>query len=311
MKYIIGTRGSKLAIAQTQQVIQMLKDANPNCTYDIKTITTKGDTDSRPLFAIDQRGVFERDVDQAVLNKSVHFAVHSMKDVPTNIPDGLVIASVPKRERVNDVLITKDQSDLKSMAKGSIVGTSSLRRAVQIQRRRPDIHVRPIRGNVETRIKRLGDGFDGIILAEAGIRRLVSLNVRYEVLPVNVLVPSPGQGALALIARSDDAKTIQMLESIQDLSSRLAIDAERALSSVVESGCRFPIGVYAYTGQNNITINVSAFSVDGRESISVSQTGKRDDPINLGINAGYHMKRQGVEKLALNWREKVEEWNKK
>lgn len=310
MKYVIGTRGSRLSIAQTRHVADALKGANPDCDYEIVTIITKGDTDSRPLFAIDQRGIFEKDVDLAVLDGRAHFAVHSMKDVPSELPTGLVLASVPKRADANDVLVTQDGHSMESLPQGSVVGTSSLRRAVQVSRLRPDVQVRPIRGNVETRIGKLAGTFDGIILAEAGIRRL-GLDVRYEALSVEDFSPSPGQGALALVARKGDDKTIRMLESIQDLDSRLAVDAERALSNVVESGCRFPIGAYAKSDGDVMSISVRAFSVDGKESVSVDVKGKKADPVNLGTRAGLEMQKKGVGSLALNWREKVEEWNAK
>ena len=310
MKYLIGTRGSRLSLAQTRWVVGMLKEADPGCDYETVTITTKGDTDSRPLFAIDQRGIFEKDVDRAVSDGTVHFAVHSMKDVPSGLPDGLVLASVPKREKANDVLVTADGCPLGSLPPASVVGTSSLRRAVQVRRLRPDVQVRPMRGNVETRIGKLGGGFDGAVLAEAGIRRL-GLNVGYEALSVEDFSPSPGQGALALVARKDDAETIRMLESIQDSDSRLAADAERALSRVVESGCRFPIGAYAKPDGDTMSISVRAFSVDGKDSISVDVAGQKTDPVHLGTRAGLEMQRRGVGSLALNWREKVEEWNAK
>ncbi len=310
MKYLIGTRGSRLSLAQTRWVIGMLKDANPDCDYEIVTITTRGDTDSRPLFAIDQRGIFEKDVDLAVSDGRVHFAVHSMKDVPSGLPEGLVLASVPKREKVNDVLITPDGHSMESLPQGSVVGTSSLRRAVQVRRLRPDVQVRPIRGNVETRIGKIGNSFDGVVLAEAGIRRL-GLNARYATLPVEDFSPSPGQGALALIARKGDDDTIRMLESIEDSDSRLAADAERALSTVVESGCRFPIGAYARPDGDVMIISVHAFSVDGNDSIVVDRRGQKTDPDKLGTEAGLEMQKRGVGDLALNWREKVEEWNTK
>lgn len=310
MKYLIGTRGSRLSLAQTRWVIGMLKDANQDCDYEIVTITTRGDTDSRPLFAIDQRGIFEKDVDRAVSDGRVHFAVHSMKDVPSGLPEGLVLASVPKREKVNDVLVTPDGHSMESLPQGSVVGTGSLRRAVQVRRIRPDVQVRPIRGNVETRIGKIGNGFDGVVLAEAGIRRL-GLDARYATLPVEDFSPSPGQGALALIARKGDDDTIRMLEGIEDSDSRLAADAERALSRVVESGCRFPIGTYARPDGDVMTISVHAFSVDGNDSIVVDRRGQKTDPDKLGTEAGLEMQKRGVGDLALNWREKVEEWNTK
>ena len=182
MTFLVGTRGSKLSLAQTNWVISELQKQNPGSEFEIKTITTKGDTDTRALFTIDQKGIFEKEIDKAVAEKQIDFAVHSLKDVPSDISKSLTIACVPKRESANDVLITKDGSNLKTIQLSAVVGTSSLRRAVQVSRIRPDVVVKPVRGNIETRINKVIDGkFDAIILAEAGISRL-GLDVKHSVL---------------------------------------------------------------------------------------------------------------------------------
>ena len=310
MKYIVGARGSQLSVAQTNWVISELKNVNPDSEYEIKTITTKGDTDARPLFTIDQKGIFEKEIDRAVLNKEIDFAVHSLKDVPSELDENLILASIPKREVVNDVFISSDGSTLDNIKKGSVIGTSSLRRAVQVSRKRPDVIVKPIRGNIETRIKKIyGDIYDAIVLAQAGISRL-GVSVKYSPLPIDDFSPSPGQGAIAIVARSDDLQTLSMLKKIEDADSRLEIEAERSLSDYVDSGCRFPLGAYAKSNGSEMTLSVSAFSVDGKESLHVNKTGKKDDPASLGKIVGEELRTKGVNDLALNWREKVEEWNK-
>ncbi len=310
MKYLIGTRGSQLSLAQTNWVISELKKQNPDAEFEIKTIKTKGDTDARPLFTIDQKGIFEKEVDKAVAEKLVDFAVHSLKDVPSDLPEGLTLACVPKREAVNDVVISESGSNLDSIISNGIVGTSSLRRAVQILRKRPDIQVKPIRGNIETRIKKISsDGYDAIVLAQAGIARL-GLDVKYSKLSTDDFSPSPGQGALAIISRKDALNTTEMLKKIEDPQSRKEIEAERALSNYVDSGCRFPVGAYAKANEEKISLRVVAFSVDGKKSMTVEKTGPRDNPQELGRLAGEELQRQGVKDLAINWREKVEEWNK-
>ena len=173
MKYVVGARGSGLSLAQTNWVISELKKVNPDSEYEIKPIITKGDTDSRPLFTIDQKGIFEKEIDRAVALQEVDFAVHSLKDVPSELDDNLIIASIPKREVVNDVFISFDGSTLENIKSGAVIGTSSLRRAVQVSRKRPDVVVKPIRGNIETRIKKaFGEKYDAIVLAQAGISRL-------------------------------------------------------------------------------------------------------------------------------------------
>ena len=310
MKYVVGARGSQLSVAQTNWVISELKKVNPDSEYEIKTITTKGDTDSRPLFTIDQKGIFEKEIDRAVAQKEVDFAVHSLKDVPSELDSNLILASIPKREVANDVFISSDNSSLDEIKAGSVIGTSSLRRAVQVSRKRPDVIVKPIRGNIETRINKVsGDDFDGIVLAKAGITRL-GVDVKYTELSVFDFSPSPGQGAIAIVAREDDTQTISMLKKIEDSDSRLEIEAERALSDYIDSGCRFPVGAYAKSDGTQMTLDVSIFSVDGKESLNVSVIGDKTNPKSLGKSAGEQLREKGAQDLALNWREKVDEWNK-
>ena len=310
MKYVIGARGSQLSIAQTSWVISELKKINPNTEFEIKTIKTKGDTDARPLFTIDQKGIFEKEIDRAVADNEIDFAVHSLKDVPSQLIENLILSSIPKRETVNDIFISSDGTDLDSIKSGAVIGTSSLRRAVQITRKRSDVTVRPIRGNIETRIRKvLGKDFDAVVLAQAGITRL-GIDVAFTQLSIEDFSPSPGQGALAIVSRKDDFDTISMLKKIEDADSRLEIEAERALSIFVDSGCRFPIGAYAKSYGNQMTLSVSAFSVDGKKSLLVKKSGNKNDPLSLGKSVGEELREKGVNDLAINWRKKVEEWNK-
>jgi hydroxymethylbilane synthase len=220
------------------------------------------------------------------------------------------LACIPKREVVNDVFISSDGSTLESIKSGAVIGTSSLRRAVQVIRKRSDVTVKPIRGNIETRIKKVsGENYDAIVLAQAGITRL-GVDVKFSPLSIDDFSPSPGQGAIAIVARTDDLQTISMLKKIEDADSRLEIEAERALSDYVDSGCRFPVGAYAKSNGSEMTLTVVAFSVDGKKSIQVNKTGDKNDPKSLGKSAGEELREKGVNELALNWREKVEEWNK-
>lgn len=310
-KYIVGARGSLLSVSQTQQVISQLQSVNPDSEYEVKPIATKGDVDSRPLFTIDSKGIFEKEIDRKVAQKEIDFAVHSLKDVPSTLDESLVLASIPKREAVNDVIVSSDGSALSDVSPGSVIGTSSLRRAVQLSRIRPDVVIKPVRGNIETRIKKISqDSYDAVVLAQAGISRLGLTDIRYSPLPVDTFLPSPGQGAIAIVARADDTQTINMLKKIEDADSCLEIQAERSLSEYVDSGCRFPLGAYAKSDGADMTLSVSAFSVDGKESLHVKSTGRKDDPASIGRRAGEELHSKGVNKLALNWRAKVEEWNK-
>ncbi len=320
-RYVVAARGSRLSLAQAGAVAGHLEEANPGASYEITTITTRGDTDARPLFTIDQKGIFEKEVDRAVADGRADFAVHSMKDVPSELPDGLVLACVPERERPDDVLITADGSTLEEMRPGAVIGTSSLRRAVQIARARPDVVVKPIRGNVETRIGKIRGGgggdsaaaaVDGVVLAYAGIARL-NLDARYAVLPLDGFLPSPGQGALAVISRAEDTDTAAMLRGIEHAGSRAEADAERALSDAVGSGCRFPVGALARHTGGGIAIRADAFSIDGSDHITVDVAAGGRDPdaaADVGRRAGREMMAKGVSRLGLKWREGLAEWNR-
>lgn len=310
MRISIGARGSRLSISQAEQVARQLGEKNPDHDFAIRTIKTRGDTDPRPLFAMDQKGIFEREIDHAVSERRVDVAVHSLKDVPSTLPDGIILGCVPKREVPNDVFVSADSSTLQSIAPGSTVGTSSLRRAVQISALRPDLRVKPVRGNIDTRIARLADpGLDGIILARAGLLRL-GVGIGHQILPTCSFMPSPGQGALAITCR-DEPEITSMLRTIEDQDSRLAAEAERSLSTVVDSGCRFPIGALGQVAGDRLTLSVHAFSTDGSRLISVEESGRKHDAADIGMRAGAQLEERGVMELALNWREKVREWNEK
>lgn len=289
-------------MAQTNQTLLQLKEVHPNMEFDILKITTQGDRVSKPLFQIDRRGIFEKEVDQAVADGRADFAVHSMKDVPSNVPSDLVISSVPRRATPNDVILYRDglDTDVKML-----VGTSSLRRLAQARRYFPEVNVRPIRGNVDTRISCLGKSFDAVILAKAGIERL-KINIPHTVLPTSEFIPSPGQGTLAIVSRRDDHDTIQVLESIQHMPSRAESEAERAFSQVIESGCRFPVGAYAKSHNGTIRLLCAAYPLDGSAPIKCEASGV--DPISVGTYAGRQMIKQGASSFGLKWRQAVEEW---
>lgn len=310
MKYLIGTRGSQLSIAQTNWVVSELKKKNPDSDYEIKTITTKGDTDARPLFTINQKGIFEKEIDKAVAEKQVDFAVHSLKDVPSILPDDLILGCVPPREPFNDIFISKNGDTLDTIPEGALIGTSSLRRAVQVSRKRPDLQVKTIRGNVETRIKKVQDGiFDGIVLAQAGINRL-GVDVKHTPLPIIDFPPSPGQGALGIVCRKNDTQTISMLQKIQDDNSRVEVESERALSEFVDSGCRFPVGAFAKVNGESLDLTVVAYSIDGKQALIVKKSGQKSNSYQIGKEAADELQQKGVNDLAKDWRAKLDEWNK-
>lgn len=310
----VGTRGSRLALAQTELALAALRRANPGSRFEVVTISTRGDVDRRPLFTMDEKGIFEKEVNEAVKEGEVDFAVHSLKDVPSDMAAELVVACIPRRARPNDVLVNDKNRKLKELDPGSIVGTSSLRRAVQLMRARPDLRVRPIRGNVETRVKKVIAGeYDAIVLAEAGLSRIGMKDVIVERFAVRDFVPAPGQGAIALVCRRDDRKTMSLLRSIEDPRSRAEISAERALIEKVEGGCRFPLGAVAVAGAGNdrLTLYASIFSADGSRGIKATRTGKAANAEKLGAQMADMLLNQGAAELAEGWRDAVEEWNRK
>ena len=308
----VGTRGSRLALAQTGIAIAALKKANPGTNFEIVTISTRGDVDRRPLFSMDEKGIFEKEVNEAVKSGSVDFAVHSLKDVPSDMAGELVVACIPRRAKPNDVLVNDKGKKLEELPAGSVVGTSSLRRAVQLVKARPDLKVKPIRGNVETRVKKVIAGeYDAIVLAEAGLSRIGMKDVIVERFGVRDFVPAPGQGAIAIVCRRDDKKTIAMLRRIEDPRSRAEISAERALIEKVEGGCRFPLGAVAVTRGDKLTLYASVFSADGSKNIKVNKTANVTGAEKLGSKVADMLIKQGAGELAKGWREAVEEWNKK
>lgn len=335
-KLTVGTRGSKLAIIQTEIVVTALKKKFPFIDFNVMTIKTKGDIDSRPIFTIDRKGVFEKEINEAVIKNTIDFAVHSLKDIPSDLSDIITVASIPKRSKPNDVLVSHKKIKLKQLRSGAVVGTSSLRRAIQLTRLRPDLDVRPIRGNVETRIGKTVSGeYDAIILAEAGLLRLGLEDQIVERFAINDFVPAPGQGSIAVVCRTDNQELIELLKKIEDPQSRTEIDAERALLQQIEGGCRFPVGALAVTRSSsrsmsnkfrtsnnkktypktqeprNIHLYASIFSADGSKCIKLRKRGNTKDAKKLGVNMGKLLIKGGALDLAKGWRDAVQQWNRK
>jgi hydroxymethylbilane synthase len=308
----VGTRGSRLAIAQTEIALAALRKAYPRVRFEVITISTKGDIDKRPLFTMDEKGIFEKEVNEAVRQGAVDFAVHSLKDIPSDLSDDLSVACIPKRASPNDVLVNDNGQKLKELAPGSVVGTSSLRRAVQLTRARPDLNVRPIRGNVETRVKKVINGeYDAVVLAEAGLTRIGMKDVIIERFSIRDFVPAPGQGAIAILCRRRDKALAGMLRQIEDPHSRIEVLAERALIRKIEGGCRFPLGAVAITNDDKITLYASVFSADGKQNIRIKKVGRAREAEKLGSKVADMLVKQGTMDLSEDWRRAVEEWNKK
>lgn len=263
------------------------------------------------LFSVNEKGIFEKEVDRAVLEERADFAVHSIKDIPNELDGDLVIASILKRESPNDVLIGKSRMKLEQLPKNSRVGTSSLRRAVQIKRKNPDVTVIPIRGNVESRVKKCINGpFDALVLAEAGLKRLELSDQIIQRFSYLEFVPAPGQGAIGIVCRKDNKKVLGVLQKIEDKSTRYAIDAERSLIQYLNAGCRFPVGAIAIPNlrTKRITLHASVFSADGSQSINLKKSDVISNAVKVGKEVANDLLSRGAGDFAHEWREALEKW---
>lgn len=308
MNYKVGTRGSTLSLAQTNIVISKLQQINPNNKFDIKIIKTKGDVDPKPIFMIDQKGIFEKEIDAELLKNNIDFAVHSLKDVPTNLPPNLIVCCVPKRGIINDVFISNDNSTINDIKKNAIIGTSSLRRAIQIKLTRSDILVKPIRGNIESRIEKIKQNkYDAIIIAESGLKR-INHNVRFSRLSLNSFPPSPCQGTLGITCNKHNNDLITQLKTIEHKNSRIEANAERSISAILNTGCKFPISIYAKIVKHNMHLSITAYSVDGNKSMHIKNIIAKNKPYL--INKIINKKKKKLFMLSTDWRQKIKEWNK-
>lgn len=262
----IGTRGSKLALAQTELVAEKLRIAHPDLRVETEIITTAGDRDqTSSLSAGEGVGWFTSALQDALLRGDVDLAVHSYKDLPTRRPDGLAIAAVPMREDPRDALVANRRATLRGLAPGAVVGTSSARRTAQIRAMQPDLEIREIRGNVDTRLAKLDAGeYDAIVLALAGLRRLGLEGRVSQVLGFEEMLPAPAQGALAIECRADDAATRALLQPIDDPDLRLVVTAERVFLATLGAGCAFPAAAYAERFGSTLKLNALIAAEDGR-----------------------------------------------
>ena len=301
MKLLFATRPSKLARWQTQWVINALKNLHPGLDCEEKVITTEGDKIlDKPLPEIGGKGLFTQELESELLSGAVHCAVHSLKDLPVENPAGLVIGCIPARAEVRDVLISANGYSLATLPAGTTVGTSSLRRAAQLHSRRPDLRTESLRGNVDTRVRKaLERQYDAIILAGAGLTRLGLEDHVTEWLSLEVMLPAPGQGALAVQCRLDDQTTLELLAALEDDSTRKAVTAERAFLSGLGGGCSIPVAAYATVENQIISLTGLVISEDGKRVVKV--TGQGTDPSTLGNGlAGQAIAQGANEILKLN-----------
>jgi hydroxymethylbilane synthase len=307
----VGTRGSKLALAQTNRTLGQIKAANPSVEFKLKVIKTIGDKEhGKPLFSIDCKGIFEKEIDQEVFAGEIDFAVHSLKDVPiVEQQTGTVLAAIPKRDSPCDVFISKDKVQLDALPKGAIVGTGSLRRLAEIKYIRPDLEVEPIRGNVDTRINKVRKGeLAGIVIAEAGLERMNITSEITQRLSLDQFPSAAGQGAIAIVAKEGNGCVIDILRSVEDPAARAEITAERSLVLKLEGGCRVPIGAVAKAEGNNLTLYGSIFSLNDRKKISATAKGTLNQAQELGTRVGEELIAQGAADFEKEWREKYGVW---
>jgi hydroxymethylbilane synthase len=274
----IGSRGSALALAQTGWVKNQILRHFPDIEVVIKVITTSADKNQtasiRSGLSI---GVFVKELEQALLAKEIDVAVHSMKDVPTAIPPGLQISAVPEREDARDAFIARQVRNLAELPAGSIVGTGSIRRQAQLLALRPDLRVTEIRGNVDTRLRKLQEGqYDSIILACAGLHRLGLREKISSPLDLAQMLPAPGQGALAIEVRADDVQALQVTKALNHVPTALAVSAERQFLHHMGGGCNVPVAVYARMSQDQIAIDALVASPDGRSILRDSARQRPD-----------------------------------
>jgi hydroxymethylbilane synthase len=248
---VVGTRQSTLALTQTNQTIQLLKELCAReelaYTFEVQPIVTRGDRIlDVTLSKVGGKGLFVKEIEEALLNQDIDLAIHSMKDMPFELPEGLAIGAVPKREDPRDCLVSREGISLAELPRGARVGTSSLRRSAQLQAYRPDLRIESMRGNIDTRLRKLTDeGFDAILLAAAGLHRMGWKDRITEYLSPDICLPAVGQGALAIECRSGDAEVLTLLKRLNDPATERTVASERRLLGLLNGGCQVPIGAYA------------------------------------------------------------------
>ena len=286
MKIIVGTRGIKLALIQTNWVVEELKKANPGIEFEVKVIKTKGDLITHlPLHKIGDKGLFTKEIEQQLLDKEIDLAIHSMKDMPSVLPKGLKFANIPKREDPRDVLILRDgYSSIEDLPKGAKIGTGSKRRIYQLLKYRSDLEIVPIRGNIDTRIKKIEDeNLHGIVLAAAGLIRAGLENRISYYIPTNIMIPAPAQGALAIEIRENDSIIENIVSHIKDEITETQVAAERGFLTGVNGSCHVPMGAYCEIKNDNMVLTGLYGDENGDKLVIKSLEGKIEDASKLGF----------------------------
>ena len=294
----VGTRTSALAMAQTDEVLRTLRTSFPDTQFQIVPITSDGDRNKdAPLLSLG-RGTFAKRLEQALLDGDIDMAVHSAKDLASTLPDGLAISAYPERKDPRDVIVNRWGLHFADLPPGATLGTSSPRRCGQLLSVRPDIKFVPIRGNVDTRLSKVGtDGCDGVVLAAAGLQRLGRLDEATEILTPDLCVPDAGQGALAVETRFDDDLVKEMLEVVNHPETWAAVTAERAFVQTAGGGCRVPVAAYAVVQAGELRIRTVACLPDGSRIFRKSVTESAADPHLAGRTAAHALMQTGADSI--------------
>jgi len=298
----IATRGSALALWQANHIRERLAQLH-GIESELIRIRTSGDKFQGASVAqvseqAGTKGIFIKELEEALLAGTADLAVHSMKDVPTENPAGLVFPAITKREDVRDCLISRDGAKLKDLACGARVGTSSLRRQAQLRHHRPDLELLDLRGNVDTRLKKVAAGeFDAIVLATAGMNRLGASDKITQILAPEVMLPAVGQGALGIETRADDHETLRLVAELDDPESHEAVTAERALLRELEGGCQIPLGAWARRENGELRLEACVFSADGKEFVRKDLRGRPEEAEELGVRLGQILIEAGADRI--------------
>lgn len=291
----VGTRKSMLAMWQSNHIAALLKEKYPECEVVLQKIVTKGDRIlDVPLAQIGGKGLFTKEIETALLDGSVDLAVHSLKDMPTTLPEGLCLTAITERVAPGDAFVSNKYNSLAEMPEGAVLGTSSLRRKAQLLAARPDLDIRDLRGNVDTRLKKMDEGqYDAIILAAAGLTRLGYSDRIKETLDPKLCIPAVGQGALAIETRIDNKEVREMLEFLNDRDTKVCTAAERAFLGLVEGGCQVPIGVHAEVKGDDIHVEAIIATLDGKTVLRDTIDGNAEEAVDLGKKLGNKMLENG------------------
>ena len=302
--FTIGSRGSKLALWQAEWVQARLRELRPAADVRVEIFKTSGDRlQDVPLAVIGGKGVFTKELEEALLDGRIDIAVHSLKDLPTTLPAGLAITAITEREDPRDALVLpagaqSDEASLQSLPRGATVGTSSLRRQAQLKHLRPDVQLRDLRGNVDTRLRKLDEGqYDAVILASAGLRRLGFAARISASVPVNVMLPAVGQGALGIETRADDAETNALVAMLDDAPTRAACTAERALLRALGGGCQVPIAAHATISDGRLRLAALVAALDGTQLIRAALEDDVTRAETAGAALAANLRAQGADRL--------------